>query len=198
MQQVESLQSQEDFVASFAMQRQRLMYHAGTVLSPDAPLDAKPEVVSKLSQMLVAALEVLKVAEQELVEERRITATRKAADQRRMAHQQALFDLAPTALVLTTSDTTLRECSQKACALLGLDQRKLEGKQLIDMVPKAQQAAFREQLAHAIMGRSVAAWSFTLNLTRGLPVVVTASVEVIDDPAIGARALYWQLRPSIV
>ena len=197
MQQVESLQSQEDFVASFVMQRQRLMYHAGTVLSPDAPLDAKPEVVSKLSQMLVAALEVLKVAEQELVEERRITATRKAADERRMAHQQALFDLAPTALVLTTSDTTLRECNQKGRALFGVDQRQLDGKQLIDMVPKAQQPAFREQLAHAIMVRAVVAWSFTLNLTRGLPVVVTASVEVIDDPAIGARALYWQLRETI-
>ena len=198
MEQVESLQPQEDFVASFAIQRHRLMYHAGAVLSTDGPLDAKPEVVSKLSQTLVTALEVLKVAEEELLEERRITATRKAADERRMAHQRALFDLAPTALVLTASDTTLRECNQKACALLGLDQRNLDGKQLIDMVPKAQQSAFREQLAHAIMVRAVVAWSFSLNLPRGLPVVVTASVEVIDDPAVGARALYWQLRPSIV
>ena len=197
MRQIESL-PQEDFVASFAMQRQRLVYHAGTVLSPDGPLDAKPEVVSKLSQMLVTALEVLKVAEEELIDERRMNATRRAADERRIAHQQVLFDLAPTALVLTTSDTTLRECNRKACALLGVDQRKLEGKQLIEMVPKAQQPAFREQLAHAITVRSVVAWSFTLKLARGLPVVVSASVELVDDPAIGARALFWHVRQAAV
>ena len=194
MQQIDP--GQEDFVASFAMQRQRLMYHAGSVLSPDAPIEAKPESVSKLAQMLLTALEVLKVAEEELIDERRVNMTRQVADARRLAHQQLLFDRAPTALVLTTGDSSIREANLAACALLGVDRRQLEGKQVINMVPKAQQQVFREQLRHAIEIGTVAAWSFTLNLSRDLPTLVTASFEVIDDPAVGARALYWHLRKS--
>jgi hypothetical protein len=43
--------------------------------------------------------------------------------------------------------------------------------------------------------KSVVAWSFTLDVQRNLPVVITATVETIDDPSVGARALYWNIRP---
>jgi PAS domain-containing protein len=187
---------QDSFIASFATQRQRLVHHAGSLLSPDAKLDTGPDVVAKLSQMLVAALEVLKVAEEELLEERRRNATVQAAQQRRLAHQDVLFDRAPVALLLTTTDSTIRECNLAAAKLLGADARQLEGRQLVAMASREKQAAFREQVGHAVAMGTVSAWSFALEPVRNLPLMVTATVEVVDDPAVGVRALYWFLRPT--
>jgi PAS domain-containing protein len=186
----------QDFTTSFSSQRQRLLHHAAGLLGVDAVADARPEVLARLSQTLAAALEMLKVAEEELLEERRRNATNNAASERRLAHQQALFDRAPTALILTTADTTIRELNAAASRLLEIDGRHAEGRQLFAMTPREHQAAFREELGHAITAGGVAAWSFRLDRMRNVPVVVTACLDVIDDdPAIGARALYWNVRP---
>src|ERR1700754_4159452 len=92
MQQIESAEEQ-DFVVSFALQRQRLLHHVSGLLGqPAAPTDSP--VITQLSQTLMAALELLRVAEQELNDDRRTTATTGAAQRKHLLHLQALFDLA--------------------------------------------------------------------------------------------------------
>lgn len=190
-------QAPQDFVASFALQRQRLLHHAGSLLGNDAPR-ADPSIVAGLSQTLMTSLELLKVAEEELQQERRASATMSEAQERRLAHVKALFDLAPAALLLTTADTTIREVNQAAAAFLGRDAYDLGGLQLARMVPRAEQDAFRDQLALAIEMGAVAAWCFPLELRRGGRAIVSATVNLIDDAAVGTRALYWSLRPTPV
>jgi PAS domain S-box-containing protein len=191
--------SSDDFVASFSFQRQRLLSHAGTLLtaSPNE-VAADSAAVSRLTQTLVASLEFLKVAEQEMVDERRRHATVEDAQTRQAAHYQALFDLAPTPLLITTTDTSIRDLNAAAARLLGLEPSQVDGRQLSSMVPRAQAAAFKEQLGHMLEIGSVAAWSFTLDVQRNLPVVISATVEIINDPAVGARALYWNIRPVTI
>lgn len=190
-------QAEDNFVASFAMQRQRLLHEAGSVLCETPAPEKSADAIGKLSQMLVTALEVLKVAETEIVDERRRAASERASQQRRLDHLDAMFNLAPTPLILTTADSTIRECNRAAASLFGVDQYRLAGKPIGDMVPRQLQAEFREQLALAVQVGSVAAWSFRINLTRSVdPIDVTAAVEVIDDAAVGTRALYWNIRPA--
>lgn len=191
---MQSSQAQgDDFVASFSFQRQRLVYHANALLLPNEA-DGKPEKGAELAQALVASLEVLKVAEEELRDERRRAASLMEAQERRLAHAEALFEHAPTALMLTTADTSIRQINAAASRLVGGDQHRLAGKQLLALIPRDNQPAFREQLAHVIAIQKVAAWSFTIQPQRQAAVVVSAAVDIIDDPAVGARALYWSLR----
>ena len=182
-----------DFVATFASQRQRLLHHADSILK-EAPAGDSP--TTRLSQMLLTSLELLKVAEEELREEQRTAAMRSMVQERRVAHLMALFNYAPICLVLTTLDTTIREANNAAAALLGWDSHALEGRRVIDMIPGEQRSGFREQLAHAVEVGNVAAWSFRLDVRRTVPAVVSASVRLIDDAAVGTRALYWSLRAA--
>lgn len=185
----------DDFIASFSFQRQRLLAHAGSLLTSSAAEVAADEAaVSKLAQTLVSSLEFLKVAEMEVADERRRHATVEAAQSRQIAHFRAMFELAPTPLLLTTADTTIRDVNSAAARLLGFETFHLEGRQLSSMVPRAQLSAFKEQLGHMLALGHVAAWSFTLDVHRNPSVVVSATVDTIDDPAVGARALYWNIR----
>lgn len=189
----------DDFVASLSLQRQRLLSHAGSLLGASSEeVAAAGPAASKLAQALVSALEIIKVAEEEVLDERRRHAMLEEMQGRQLAHFRAMFDLAPTPLLLTTTDTTIREANSGAAKLLGLEPTSLEGRQLWSMVVKNQHAAFREQLGHVIEIGRVAAWSFTLDVQRNLPVVISATVDIIDDPAVGARAMYWNLRPVAV
>lgn len=184
----------DDFVASFARQRQQLLYHAGAALTPQDN-QASAADATKLAQLLVSALEALKVAEDELREDRRTRVTTRAALERQAAHAHALFRLAPVPLFLTTADSSIREANAAAEKLIGSPAAKLEGKQLLSKVPADQQATFKEQLALVLQMGEVAAWSFRLNLERNAPQVVTAAVHLVEDPGIGTRALYWYIRP---
>lgn len=182
------------FVTSFALQRQRLLHHVGSLL--EGGESAANPAVTQLSQMVLTSLELLKVAEDELREEQRTSATRAVVQERRIAHLAALFDHAPMALLLTATDTTIREANRAASALLGRTVHDLEGRRLSDMIPTAQRAGFKEQLAHAHELGAIASWSFNLELRRAVPSVVSATLSLIDDAAVGSRALYWSLRAA--
>ena len=185
-----------DFIASFSAQRQRLLHHVGAMLAPETANDANPNLLTGLSGMLASALEMLKVAEDELLESGLRHAADLEARDRAIAQRGALFERAPVALLVTATDTTIRECNRAAAGLLGLRADQARGKQLVAMAPR-QQSPFKEQVAHAIAMGSVAAWSFTLTPVRDIPIVVTAAIEVIDDePALGGRVLYWTLCPT--
>jgi PAS domain S-box-containing protein len=191
--QPEPLRAQQDSVSQLAVQRQRLLQHAGAIIDRD-PAKIDTADVARLTQTVVTALELLKVAEEELRDERRTNATIQAAQDLRLAHMEAVFALAPTPLVLTTGDTTIRQANAASARLFGVDVQTLAGMQLMEMIPKPQLAEFRKQLALGIEIGSVEAWSFTMQFRRTTPAVVSATMHVIDDVAVGARALYWNIR----
>ena len=192
MNQIASPQDQ-DFVVSFALQRQRLLHRVSGLL--DRERLPESALVTQLSQTLMTSLELLKVAEEEVRDERRTNATVRDAQERRLAHLQTLFDLAPIALVLTTADTTIREANRAADRLFGESAHQLAGAQLSQMVPGPQRTGFREQLAHVIEAGEAAVWRFTLALPRSMPTVVSCAVNLVSDASVGTRALYWSIQP---
>lgn len=185
--------AKQDFLSSFAQQRQRLLHHAGPILTQELTT-ADPQVLTRLSQTLLTSLELLKVAEEKLAELRRENAASEESFERRLAHASMMFELAPTPLLLTTSDSTIREVNRAAANLLGREPSALAGTPLLEFVPRDQQAKFRDQLALALELKQVNAWSFRLDVKRSAPVMVTTCLELIEDPGTGARALYWNFR----
>ena len=184
---------EQDFVTTLASQRTRLLHHAGDALL-SAPANApKPEQFDRLSQAFMTSIELIKAAETEMEQFKRLVAESRA----QRARFEALFDLAPAALVVTTTDTTIRSANRAAGALLGRAPAELLGRDLTSMIDRSQTRGFREHLSHMIAAGQASRWSFSINPAGRLPMVVTAAVNLFDDPVIEQRNLYWTLAVAL-
>jgi len=179
----------EDFVASLAAQRQRLLHHAGEVLLSGGAVTPPPEALDRLSQAFLTSIELIKAAEHEIGESRRLVEQARAE----RARFRSLFDFAPVALLVTTKDTTIRSANQAAGTLLGRDEAELLGRDLVGMIGRSQQRGFREYVEHVVRSGGAAAWSFSIQPADRPPIAVKASVNLIDDTILPSRNLYWAI-----
>jgi PAS domain S-box-containing protein len=180
------------FIASLAMQRQRLTQHAGDALMSGPGGAVAPDAVDRLSQAFLSSLELIKATEEELREMHALLEETRSA----RARAELLFDRAPAALVLTTTDTTIRSANRAAAALLGRESSQLLGREVRAMVPASQRRGFKEQLAHVIAAGEASAWSFDIEPGNNVPMTVKAVVNVIDDPVGPQRSLFWSFSAS--
>lgn len=186
-----------DFLASFAAQRQRMLGHAAKVLT-QAPEswagDGGDETPRPLSAMLLASLEELKVAEEELMRQHEVFETARAGLSGERDRFRMLFDNAPAALLLTDPVGSIHEVNRAAATLFGRDSYYLERKPLAALVPAEERAAFRVALGRIAIARGATDWRFTIQRPREMPVHVRAGVSIVADPRFGS-ALYWHLEP---
>jgi PAS domain-containing protein len=109
----------DDFVAWFALQRQNLLRRASSLLTQE-PLPPAGDAHDGLPHILLTALELLKAADEGLLNDRRERAHERSRIEREPAHARSLFRRAPAALFLTTSDTTIRELNDAAIGVTHL------------------------------------------------------------------------------
>lgn len=185
-----------DAVAEFSEHRKRLVRHAVKALNPDAaiPIIERFDAVPALSEVVVAALESLKVAEEELVASTEEMAEARDRLERDAYHYRLIFDLAPVALLVTDRNGAILEVNKAAAALLRRDVYHLERKPVTSMIPQDSRTQFRELLRRLTLTEGVTRWVFTIERATDAPVTVTAAVHVIPDGP-GGSALYWALRP---
>lgn len=179
----------EDFLSSLAAQRQRLLHHAGEVLLSGREATPAPDALDRLSQAFLTSIELIKAAESEIGESRRL------AEQVRSERSRfrELFDRAPSALLLTARDTTIRLANHAAGALLGRSPSQLEGRELAGMMDPSQQRGLREYVDHVVTSGGAATWSFSIQAVDRGPVLVKAAVSLIDDTGFPGRSLYWAI-----
>jgi PAS domain-containing protein len=182
-----------DFIATFSRQRQQLLARAGQVM-PSQP-DALPGDGSQLvaTQCLVTSLEELKVAEEEMLNQHLDLLTTRAEADRKMTYWRTLFDLAPTPLLLTTSDGVIRTANQATASLLTRDVYHLEGKPMVALVSN-ERSDFRTQLKRVMEAGGVSSWALTLERKTREPVNVVATITLMPSSLTGTTALYWSLR----
>lgn len=188
-----------EFLASFSAQRQRMLGHAARVLSesPDSwahdegPVDAP----RPLPAMLLASLEELKVAEEELMRQHEALESTRAALSGERDRFRMLFENAPTALVLTDLVGSIHEVNRAAASLFGRDRYHLERKPIAALVSTEERAAFRHALGRIAITRGTTDWRFTILRQRDMPTVVRAAVSIVADSRFGS-ALYWHLDPA--
>jgi PAS domain-containing protein len=184
------------FLATFSRQRQQLLTRVSESLFPDQAVAPDAARAEALGQCLLTSLEELKVAEEEMLNQQLELLSMKAESDRAITYWRTMFDLAPVALMLTTSDAVIRATNQSAAEMLTRDVYHLEGKPFSAIVNQAMRAEFRAQLKHVVAAGGVEAWSMVLDRKTREPIRVEAKVQLIPSALTGTPAMYWAFRPT--
>ncbi|HKB04417.1 MAG TPA: ATP-binding protein [Gemmataceae bacterium] len=146
------------------------------------------------------AFEELQIAQDELrVQNEALAAADAAADLERERYQD-LFDLAPSAYLVTDADGAIRQANQAAGDLLNVAPKYLVGKPLSVFVASADRNAFLAQLSGLWAGQAA-----RTRVVRVQPRpdgsnerVAELTVAPDQDPGTGRTQLRWQLRDVTV
>jgi PAS domain-containing protein len=193
----ENLIGADDLLSTFAQQRQVLLKHTADVLCSDAqPVRQETEVQhAKLSAILVSSLEELKVAEEELVERTEALADLRDELEQRVRGARALFELAPTCLIVTDLYGTILEVNREASALFRRDGSQLERQPLARFIAVDERRGFRDGLTRIAATSGVSDWRFQLVRPTDAPLSVSAAVRVVKTPgAVTGSQLFWSIR----
>jgi PAS domain-containing protein len=106
-----------------------------------------------------------------------------------------LFELAPSAYVVTTAETRILYVNQEACSLLGRHKNALAGKPLICYVPLEERGGFRTAVLRSTSPGAVSEWPATL-LPRGAAATIKCRMRIRAVSAPGTQAscaLFWNI-----
>ena len=106
-----------------------------------------------------------------------------------------LFELAPTAYIVTAPDTRIVYANQEACALLGRRKNALAGKPLICYVPLEDRSGFRSAVLRSALPGAISEWPATL-LPSGAAATIQCRMRIRAVSASSAqdtRVLFWNI-----
>ena len=157
----------------------------------DAYAPEPPKVLRQTLHELSAAIEELQVAQEQLIESRRLLEITREELQRERDRYWQLFDSAPEAYVVTGPQSEILEANRAAAELLNISQRFLTGKVLSVFVCD-ERARFVTQTATLAQAGGSADWMLRLRPRERAPVEVAARVASTGDAP--ERTLRWMLR----
>jgi PAS domain S-box-containing protein len=151
-----------------------------------------PKVLQQTLHELSAAIEELQVAQEQLLESRRLLELTREELQRERDKYRTLFDSAPEAYLVTGPHSEILEANKAAAELLNISQRFLNGKVLSVFVCD-ERARFVAQTARLADAGGSVDWMLCLRPRERAPVEVAA--RVVSTGANGDRVLRWMLHP---
>jgi len=155
------------------------------------------ESFPRIAALLASALEELRVAEEELLEQHDTLAAERESFARDVARERRLFDLAPCALFVTDLFSQFLDANRAMLTFLQTELAQLEGKPLVSFVPVPDRKAFREALSRLSVTQGATQWRFPMQRRRDVALDVLVSVHVVGGGnKNGGAALYWALRPA--
>jgi PAS domain S-box-containing protein len=160
--------------------------------------DGKPDVARDGHSELIAALEELNIAEEELRSQHDalLDAHRNLEVERE--RYRILFHSAPDPYVVTDERGTIEEANSAAGALLGIESSKLTMKSLLSYLDDEARRAFYSHIGSlGDVGGKLEKWALTIESRDGnaIPVEATVSVGSTID---GKATLCWLLRDTSV
>lgn len=136
--------------------------------------DAPPDRIER--EDLLATIEELRIADEELrVQTEALADSCDAFDQERLRFRE-LFDFAPDAYLITDLYGTIREANIAASKLLGVDAKSLVGKPLPSFFEESARKQFPHQLDQLSDRNRLDDWEMWINPRRGVNTAVSASV----------------------
>ena len=110
-----------------------------------------------------------------------------------------LFELAPTAYLVTTSDTRIIYANDAACSLLRIAKNALSGKPLTCFIPVEERSTFRAGVLRACEARVVSTWPGAITaLEAQARVECRWRVRSVSAPGKQiTRLLYWNITEEI-
>ena len=187
-----------EFAATLESQRKRMLQQASIALCPPGalPITEQFDAVPRLSALLAASLEELKVAQEELSRQQEALVESQTKDERLLTYYRMLFELAPTATIVTDLNAAIRDVNGAACTLLKREAHLLHRKPLTALVRREHRQSFRVGLARLAITKGATNWVFALERHTDVPLTVRASVNIIPDRSLGSGSLLWQLHPD--
>ena len=184
-------------IEAFARYRHTIMARAGALLDPTVPVPAerREETLLGVTGLLLASMEELKVAEEELRAQNAALAARQAESDERYFHYRQLFACSPVPTLITDIHGTVIEINLAAASLFKREARWLEAKPLAVLLASNLRDEFRRQLKRVALRSDPTSWRLTLNRVGDTPVDAEATVSLV--PSLGATksgVLYWALR----
>jgi PAS domain-containing protein len=186
-------------ITAFAQHRRTLLKHTSDLLcGEEQPVSGDGrERATELSAVLVASLEELKVAEEELVERTEALANLRDELEQRVRGARSLFDLAPAHLLVTDVYGSIVDANLACQQLLKRDLADLERQPLARFIAPDERRAFRGALSRVVASDGVNEWRLVLVRPTAGPLAVSAAVRVVKAIAeAGQRRLFWSIRPT--
>jgi PAS domain S-box-containing protein len=165
-----------------ALQRYTALQRRATVERSD-----QPKLFSRALKELEGALEELRVAQEQLIENRARMEQLQADLTQQYQKYWTLFDLLPQPYMVTTPDSTIVEANKAASELFNVSQRFLIGKTMSVFVCE-DRSKFLTEAGRAANGKAPVEMSFRLRPRERAP--LDASARVSGDGA----SLRWLLR----
>ena len=193
----ENLIGADDLITTFAQQRQVLLKHTAEVLCADSATLGRDDSgrEEQLSAILMSSLEVLKVAEEELLERTEALADLRSELEQRLRGEHELFEQAPVCLLVSDRYGVIIEANHACVTLLRRDRQALERQPLADFIPPEERRRFREGLGRIVDAEGVSDWRFLLVRPTDAPLAVSAAIRVIKATTDGnGLRLLWSIR----
>jgi PAS domain S-box-containing protein len=159
----------------------------------DFPASHTNQLFNTLEELRLA-VEELHMAEEDLIRQNEeLAATRRLAEAERYRYQE-LFEGAPDGYIVTNAQGVVEEANRVAAALLQASPKLLSGKPLVTQVAETERKAFHALLNQMATSRRVQGWELTLQGRRQEPIVVSVTVETVQNPDNAPHVLRWQMR----
>ncbi|MEP0818365.1 MULTISPECIES: helix-turn-helix domain-containing protein [Trichocoleus] len=169
------------------------LYEAANV-SPAIPIELVPTAfkeVGMASEELQVAIEELQRQNNELV------GLQQQLVQERDRYRE-LFELAPDAYLITTTDGVVREANRAAASLLNVAQRFLIGKPFLSFIPLEQRLPWQRKMMQLRSMERSQDWELPLQPREDSCVTVKATVSVVPNlgpsPEAEPYCLQWLIR----
>lgn len=149
----------------------------------------QPKLLSRALKELEVVLEAVRVAQEQLVENRHRLEQLQAELTRRNEKYWALFDLMPLAYVVTKPDSTIVEANRAAAELFNVSQRFLVGKTMSVFVCE-------DRARFLLEAGRIASQPNLVDLTFRFRPRERAPIDVVARVAGDAESLRWLLQPA--
>lgn len=180
---------------TFSEAIQTLLEHISDLRQQVMDQSAAPQTLLQVAfETVSTTLEELRVAEEEMRVQNDMLADAQETSQEWRLHYQDLFDAAPDAYVVTDLLGVISEANLSAQSLLGLSLRFLVGKPLAGFVPVGDRQEFRRLLLDIARDSSGREHELTLQPRKQAPVIVSATVTLIERMGGSPTGLRWLIR----
>jgi len=185
------------FATTLESHRKQILQEASmAICSPGVlPLTEQFDAVPRLSALLTASLEELRMAAAEIEQQEATLAVTRADGMRELAYYRALFVLSPIPSLVSDRNSVIHEVNPAMSALLKYSPGSLDRTPLATLVPRAERQEFRLGLTRLELTNGTSDWMLTLERRGDAPITVGASVTLLPDHGSGVGTLLWHFHP---
>lgn len=156
----------------------------------------KPELLPSALKELGLAAEELQVATEELHQQSEQMATNFQAAAAEVQYQQALFDHAASAQLVSDLEGRILAMNQAAARLLKVEQHSLSNRLLVNFVPLNWRSAFRSQLHHLQQANRAQMWRIYMLSQEDEPLDVVVSTALVYPHDQEQARIHWTLQDA--